>query len=423
MNITIHRGAKEIGGSCVEIQNKAGESILLDLGLPLTDEADCETLPKTLKLERKNILGVFISHVHQDHYGLLPLALEQNIPVFLSEPTYQIIREAFFWQPWNKKLNIPENLVNIIIPKKAIDRGQFSITAYEVDHVYGAMAFLVKADNKKVFYSGDFRAHGHAAYKTKNLLKEPAIKNVDALLLEGTTLTDSNSHSNVPEKELIPKFTKYFQDCQGLALVTCSGQNIDRIVTLIKTANALKRKLVLDAYTYYIARSVNNRSINGALNKVLIYLSEKDRQRYAGRKDQELFAKVDWKTKPRVFIKDLKNNPEKYLLLLRHYTIPDLEKHKVNLPEAKFAYSLWDGYFKKKDKQVDLLKAFLKKYHIPLDFIHTSGHADPATLQKLVNWVTPAKLIPIHTEHPERYAKHFNGHKVLPILDGQSAEI
>lgn len=36
MILTIHRGAKQIGGSCVELQASSGERILLDLGMPLT---------------------------------------------------------------------------------------------------------------------------------------------------------------------------------------------------------------------------------------------------------------------------------------------------------------------------------------------------------------------------------------------------
>lgn len=37
MKLTIHRGSKEIGGTCVEL--KSGDSrILIDFGLPLVDE-------------------------------------------------------------------------------------------------------------------------------------------------------------------------------------------------------------------------------------------------------------------------------------------------------------------------------------------------------------------------------------------------
>jgi ribonuclease J len=35
MNITIHSGSKEIGGSCVEVESQ-GKWLLIDLGLPLT---------------------------------------------------------------------------------------------------------------------------------------------------------------------------------------------------------------------------------------------------------------------------------------------------------------------------------------------------------------------------------------------------
>ena len=38
MRLKIHRGSHEIGGSCVELEAQ-GQSILLDLGLPL-DAAD-----------------------------------------------------------------------------------------------------------------------------------------------------------------------------------------------------------------------------------------------------------------------------------------------------------------------------------------------------------------------------------------------
>ena len=37
MKLTIHRGAKEIGGSCVELES-GGSRILIDFGLPLVDE-------------------------------------------------------------------------------------------------------------------------------------------------------------------------------------------------------------------------------------------------------------------------------------------------------------------------------------------------------------------------------------------------
>ena len=36
MILKIHRGSKQIGGSCIEIRADTGERILLDMGMPLT---------------------------------------------------------------------------------------------------------------------------------------------------------------------------------------------------------------------------------------------------------------------------------------------------------------------------------------------------------------------------------------------------
>ena len=35
MKITIHRGSHEIGGSCVEVEGRAGSRLLIDVGQPL----------------------------------------------------------------------------------------------------------------------------------------------------------------------------------------------------------------------------------------------------------------------------------------------------------------------------------------------------------------------------------------------------
>jgi ribonuclease J len=91
MKAIIHRGTKEIGGSCVElIANNS--RILIDLGMPLVNQNKEPFEPKSIegksieelkgekilpnvaglyKNEKSQIDAVLISHSHLDHYGLL----------------------------------------------------------------------------------------------------------------------------------------------------------------------------------------------------------------------------------------------------------------------------------------------------------------------------------------------------------------
>jgi len=72
MKACIHRGAKEIGGTCVEIESQ-GRRIVLDVGQPL-DVDDPNQVPlhpvPGFEWPDPSLLGVIISHPHLDHYGL-----------------------------------------------------------------------------------------------------------------------------------------------------------------------------------------------------------------------------------------------------------------------------------------------------------------------------------------------------------------
>jgi ribonuclease J len=71
MKFCIHRGASEIGGNCVEIESQ-GKRIVLDIGLPLDAGDEDVPLPPVRGFAQpdESLLGVIISHPHQDHCGL-----------------------------------------------------------------------------------------------------------------------------------------------------------------------------------------------------------------------------------------------------------------------------------------------------------------------------------------------------------------
>lgn len=50
----------------------------------------------------------------------------------------------------------------------------------------------------------------------------------------------------------------------------------------------------------------------------------------------------------------------------------------------------------------DVLQDWLKFLHVPFWSIGTSGHASPEDLNRLVQWVQPDILFPLHSREPDR---------------------
>ena len=81
---------------------------------------------------------------------------------------------------------------------------------------------------------------------------------------------------------------------------------------------------------------------------------------------------------------------------------------------------MWKGYIDRKNPAFnDNTFKFFEPYKI--EFMHTSGHADIATLKNIFDVVNPGSgIIPIHTEAPEKFNEIFSSNKIIPVEDGKS---
>ena len=107
----------------------------------------------------------------------------------------------------------------------------------------------------------------------------------------------------------------------------------------------------------------------------------------------------------RIFIEDLKKIASDSVMLFRPVHISDMEKADC-LDGASYIYSLWEGYWERGD--YNRLKNWLQEVGIPKTSIHTSGHASIIDLKRLVEALSPRKVIPIHTFMPEHYPEIFS---------------
>lgn len=72
---------------------------------------------------------------------------------------------------------------------------------------------------------------------------------------------------------------------------------------------------------------------------------------------------------------------------------------KLPQEDTLLIYSSWDGYYKNPEQVMvnSAYKEFRDMFYNVVD-IHTSGHADRQTIEKVINTVKPNEVICIHKE-------------------------
>jgi len=140
MEILVHKGNHEIGGTCIQVTSGM-TTILLDVGLPLSAES------VHVDVSRLKVDAVLVSHPHRDHFGLMDRLL-QGTSVYIGELGKNLI-----------------DVTNVLLGKERHGNnfrhfkawepfwiGDFKITPYLVDHsATDAYSFLIEAEGKRLF--------------------------------------------------------------------------------------------------------------------------------------------------------------------------------------------------------------------------------------------------------------------------------
>jgi len=434
MKFKIHRGTNEIGGSCIEVWTK-NTRILLDFGMPLVEKDGKEfnfNKYKSLsskELVEKGILpnikglydnskelidGVIISHPHQDHYGLTNY-INDKVPYFLGEATHKLIELNNLFTPQEIYLKN----INYFEKEKAFKIGDILITPYWTDHsAFDAYSFLVEANGKSIFYSGDFRSHGRKA-KVFYWFTHNAPKNVDYLLLEGTTISRSNKPFKT-ETEIENELVEVFKQQGKINLIYTSGQNIDRITSIYKACKRTNKIFVVDVYVAKVLKELSKYAkipypSKDFSNIKVIYSRYTSNRLSKGGNKNILYQFKNFK----ITKEEISNHFENIVMIVRPSMQIDLEK--INRIEGgNLIYSMWEGYLKKLNTSKFVNSLINRKFKVLK--IHISGHADTNTLKKMVNAINPKKIVPIHTFEGNKYKEIFNT-QIEELKDGQMIEI
>lgn len=395
MNITIHRGANQIGGCITEIASDNAK-IFIDFGSNLPGSQKEELKAEDIERMTANADAIFYTHYHGDHVGLHHL-IPNHVKQYMGAGAIDVMRckyEALSrHQDFSQQLAATERMIPFKERERIVVSNSIVVTPYFVSHsAFDAYMFLIECEGKRILHTGDFRRHG---YLGKGLFPTLGkyIGKVDLLITEGTML--GRQQETVVTEQQIQQNTIQALRQHKYIFALCSSTDIDRLASFHAACKATERLFLVDDYQ----------------NKVLKVFSE-----YSGKKSPlynfdhsfELQGHKAYRIeKISKYLRD-----KGFLMPVRmtsSWLIEDMMQ--VFTDEAPWLiYSMWNGYAEENGKNT--LENVVAIRHLfgnrifdgVKEGFHTSGHADIQTLQEVCKTVNPSiGVIPIHKDADTQY--------------------
>ncbi|MFW9968877.1 MAG: MBL fold metallo-hydrolase RNA specificity domain-containing protein [Candidatus Odinarchaeota archaeon] len=417
-----------------------------------------------------NVEGIAVTHAHMDHCGNIGL-LKPDYPIIGSATTLLLLKAMLDTTPAKlgsdvtcyspKKSKDDERVLetdryteicrNLICTddftesfydfftkshkqRKEFIKGkimniknytlEMDIKAFEVDHsIYGATAYLIRGDNT-IAYTGDFRLHGKKGKKSEEFFHHA--KDASVLIIEGTRVAreDIDESEDIVYKNCL----KTAEAAKGLIVADFTARNFERLEIFNQIANKIGRSLVVTAKDAYILTALQRTDSIEGIKKILIYGELKG----VTKSWEKSLLNEDLEVK---YIDPIEIYKEqsKYIICFSLFDLKNLLD--IHPKQGTYIYSSSEAF--EEESEFDFIR--LNNWLAYLGFnifgfkiieengrskpqfmegYHASGHASKTDLIRAIEIIDPEIIIPIHTDNPEWFNKHFDN--VILLKDNES---
>jgi ribonuclease J len=348
--------------------------------------------PSYLEGERDNIIGIVLTHAHEDHIGALAwLWPRLKAPVYATPFTAALVREK-----------LRENGILDKVPLTEIPlKGQLTLGPFDIDFVTLTHSIpepnglAIRTPLGLIWHTGDWKIDpdpliGETTDEAK--LRAMAEEGVLAMVCDSTNVFVEGTAGS--EADVRAKLTEVIKHCRGRVAVTAFASNVARVETALLAARAAGRTPCLVGRS--MIRIYNAAKGVGLLTDTPQVIDEDEAGSLPD--DNILFLCTGSQGEPRAALSRIARGEHRNVALRQGDTV--IFSSRV-IPGNEAAIHTLQNQFL--ERGVDLITA-------DDHFIHVSGHPARDELRQMYQWARPRIAVPVHGEK-----RHIREHVKLAL--------
>ncbi len=242
-------GVEEIGKNMTAIEI-GDDIIVIDAGMHFSNEDTPGVdyvIPNTTYLEERKdkIRALFVTHGHLDHIGGVPLVLSRigNPTVYSRNLSILMMQKRQAEFP-----HLPALKPNIVEKNEVVTCGNIRVKFFGVTHtIPDSMGLMIETEHGLIVTPGDYKLDQIDGVVSEREEKEYEVFDKAKVLL---LLTDSTNIENegysLPESKVHQGLENLIKKVPGRMIIAAFASHITRLAHVVKTAEALGKKVALD---------------------------------------------------------------------------------------------------------------------------------------------------------------------------------
>lgn len=361
---------------------------------------------------KKDLLGLVLTHAHEDHLGAIPHLWEElQCPIYATPFTAEFLRIKLSENGVDEKLYAGKIIE--IEPGSAFDVGEFNLEMIQLTHSVPEMnAVMLRTPFGNVLHTGDWKLDpdpvvGPASDEAR--LKHYGDEGVLAMVCDSTNVF-KEGHSG-SEGDLRESLTKLMKGAPKMVIVTTFASNVARMDTIARAAQDCGRRVVLAGRSLWrVSRAAQE---TGYLEGIE-FLTDNEMSKYP--REELVVICTGCQGEPMAAMNKIITQTHRSIKLLPKDTV--IFSSKVIPGNDKRIFRMFNKLVK---MGVEVLT---EKDH----FVHVSGHPSRDELERMYELVRPQIAIPVHGENVHihehaRLAREWGSEVAFEIENGQVLKI